>query len=371
MSDSSPATPTREKPKLADEKTPLVRNCWYVAALSAEVTRELKERTIADDTIVLYRASDRRAVALQNRCAHRSFPLSKGYLEGDSVVCGYHGLTYDPSGMCVRAPMLKAAPTYVRVQSYPVVERAPLVWIWMGDPKAADEALIPEHGWLNDSGWKSVGGYYHVGANYVPLHENLLDLTHFTYLHADNIGTPEYVSAPFEVSTEGNRVRILRKVDNAAPPPIYGVPMKLEGKRVNRVSDSWFMSPAFHVAFASIKNLEASPGERTDFRVNILHLLTPETQDTVHYFWFISRDFAFDEPAAGKWLKDSAMKAFQEDKDALEWISELVRRERQRQFTETSFASDRAGLAMRKAIQAFADAEARRSIPISTSSAAA
>jgi vanillate O-demethylase monooxygenase subunit len=199
-----------------------------------------------------------------------------------------------------------------------------------------------------------------VDANYVPLHENLLDLTHFTYLHADNIGTPEYVSAPFDVSAEANKIRIVRRVDNAAPPPIYAVPMKLEGKRVNRVSDSWFMTPAFHVAFASIQNLEAADGERSDYHVNILHLLTPESQDTVHYFWFISRDFAFDDPSAGKWLKDSAMKAFQEDKDALEWIAALVRRESGRQFTEASFASDRAGLAMRKAILALADAEGRK-----------
>jgi vanillate O-demethylase monooxygenase subunit len=256
--------------------------------------------------------------------------------------------------------MLKTVPGYVRVQSYPVVERAPLVWIWMGDAATADPALIPEHGWLGDAAWKSVGGYYHVGANYVPLHENLLDLTHFTYLHADNIGTPDYVSAPFEVATEGTKVRIVRKVDNAAPPPIYGVPMKLEGKRVNRVSDSWFMSPAFHVAFASIRNLEAQSGERTDYRVNILHLLTPETGDSVHYFWFISRDFALDDPAAGKWLKDSATKAFEEDKDALEWIAALVRKEEHRPFTEASFTSDRAGLAMRKVIQALADGEANR-----------
>lgn len=36
------------------------------------------------------------------------------------------------------------------------------------------------------------------------------------------------------------------------------------------------------------------------------------------------------------------MNAFQEDKDALEWISALVRRETRRQFAEASFAGDRA-----------------------------
>jgi len=357
MSEAVTAAPVREQQKYADEGTPPVRNCWYVAALSDEISRELRERTILQDVIVMYRAADGRPVALQNRCAHRSFPLSKGYLEGDRVVCGYHGLTYDPSGVCVRAPMLKTAPTYVRIQSYPVIERAPLVWIWMGDLKRADPSLIPEHGWLADAGWRSVGGYYHVVSNYVPLHENLLDLPHFSFLHADNIGTPEYAAAPFDVSAEGNKVRIVRRVDNAAAPPIYAVPMKLEGKRVNRVSDSWFMTPALHVAFASIRNLDAASGERVDYRVNILHLLTPETQQSVHYFWFMSRDFALDDPSAGKWLKDSAVKAFQEDKDALEWICALVRQESGRPFTESSFASDRAGLAMRKAILALANAE--------------
>ena len=47
------------------------------------------------------------------------------------------------------------------------------------------------------------------------MHENLLDLTHFGYLHAGNIGTPEWVNSPFEVSVKGDRVRVVRQLDNA------------------------------------------------------------------------------------------------------------------------------------------------------------
>lgn len=92
--------------KIADYTTPLVRNCWYVAALADEVTRELKERTLLGKTLLMYRTLVGAPVFMQNRCAHRSFPLSKGRLDGDRVVCGYHGMEYNPQGQCVFMPSL-------------------------------------------------------------------------------------------------------------------------------------------------------------------------------------------------------------------------------------------------------------------------
>ena len=75
--------------QLANHTTALIRNCWYVAALGSEITRALKERTLLDTTVLMYRKQDGSAVIMNNRCIHRSFPLSKGRLDGDNVVCGY------------------------------------------------------------------------------------------------------------------------------------------------------------------------------------------------------------------------------------------------------------------------------------------
>ncbi len=75
---------------LADIHTPLVFNQWYVAGLAEEFSRELRERFILDRSLVFYRKQDGTPVALQNRCAHRSYPLHASHLEGDNIRCGYH-----------------------------------------------------------------------------------------------------------------------------------------------------------------------------------------------------------------------------------------------------------------------------------------
>jgi phenylpropionate dioxygenase-like ring-hydroxylating dioxygenase large terminal subunit len=72
-----------------------VRNQWYVAAYADEVGEELFARTVLGEPLVLFRAEDGSPVALADRCVHRRFPLSQSRREGDTIVCGYHGFTYD------------------------------------------------------------------------------------------------------------------------------------------------------------------------------------------------------------------------------------------------------------------------------------
>src|SRR5258708_24884636 len=78
-------------------------DCWYVAATSDEVGSGLFGRKLLDRPVVLYRLESGEVVALEDRCAHRRYPLSKGRLEGDLLVCGYHGLRYDTAGARVGA----------------------------------------------------------------------------------------------------------------------------------------------------------------------------------------------------------------------------------------------------------------------------
>ncbi|HEY0359512.1 MAG TPA: Rieske 2Fe-2S domain-containing protein, partial [Mycobacteriales bacterium] len=82
--------------------TTFVRDQWYVAAYTHEVGREeILGRTILGEPIAFYRTEGGEAVALADRCVHRRFPLSESRLDGDNVVCGYHGFTYDQAGSCV------------------------------------------------------------------------------------------------------------------------------------------------------------------------------------------------------------------------------------------------------------------------------
>ena len=84
--------------------TEFLRNCWYAAAWNHEVGPEPMARTFLDEPVVLYRTGDGTSVALEDRCCHRSLPLSLGRVMGDNLQCGYHGLTYAPDGACVEVP---------------------------------------------------------------------------------------------------------------------------------------------------------------------------------------------------------------------------------------------------------------------------
>jgi len=342
--------------QLANHVTPLIRNCWYVAALSSEITRELKERILLETTVLMYRKQDGSAVIMNNRCIHRSFPLSKGRLDGDNVVCGYHGMIYNPEGQCVGMPSLANPPTHARVQGYPVVERGPLVWIWMGDANLASEDKIPNLPWLEDSAWKSVGGEFTLQSNYVAMHENLLDQTHFAILHSDTVGTPDYARSELQVHADGDKVIINRALRNSPPPMIYANPMKLVGRAVDRFSDSRFDTPALHVAHAKIVNLEPQEGELNEYRVNITHLFTPQSQGSIHYWWFNTRDFALSDAEVDTYFKDASTKAYYEDVDALTWIQETYDRAGG-PVEELSFGPDRPGLMMRRNLLRLVNAE--------------
>jgi vanillate O-demethylase monooxygenase subunit len=341
--------------------TPLIRNCWYVAAFGAEIGRDMIDRRILGESVLLYRTLDGKAVALDNRCPHRSFPLSKGYLDGDNVVCGYHGLTYDPCGMCVKVPTMSHVPKKIHIRSYPLVERGPLLWIWPGAPDLADESRIPHYDDPTTPEWATASGYFHIDSSYVGLHENLLDLTHFNFLHRDlGIGNEEFLTSKLDVDVEGEQVRLsLRTLDAPAPDAFVKLLDLREGEHVDRITDFGFVSPGLCRSTALTRRLEADSdgGQRRDFQRQVLHFITPESQTSTHYFWFNMSDFGAQSPEAIEFLKTASERAFQQDKDALEWITELVADDIRHDFQEVSLPSDRGVLQMRRMLKKLADAE--------------
>lgn len=107
-----------------------LHNCWYVAAWNYEINAEtLLARTIINEPLVFFRKSDGSVAALQDRCCHRSAPLSIGRREGDALRCMYHGLKFDCSGKCIEIPGQDVIPPQACVRSFPVLERHSWVWV--------------------------------------------------------------------------------------------------------------------------------------------------------------------------------------------------------------------------------------------------
>ena len=362
-----PALPDRiraaalhQQSTLADANTPLVRNAWYVAALADEVTRQPLARRLLGVPVMLFRQLDGRPVALEDRCAHRSFPLSRGTIDGDTVVCGYHGARYAADGRCQQVPSQAQVPPGAVVRAFPLRQAGRLVWIWLGDAAAMATTALPQQPWMDAAqAWVASTERLHLKASYVRLHENLLDLTHLSFLHIHSFGTPDYASAPFDVALDeaAGRFAILRRVVPTRLPPLWAVPTGLDGVDAARIAESTFCAPGLHVVavkFYACSQPEASQPSRA---IRTAHIVTPESATSSHYFIQHARDFALDDAATTGFMHQQLRKAFQEDVDGLEAIEALLAQYPSQQ-PEISFQADRASLAMRRYLKRLAEAEA-------------
>jgi vanillate O-demethylase monooxygenase subunit len=175
-------------------------------------------RIICNERIVLYRDSEGRVAALEDFCPHRGAPLSLGRVKEGQLVCGYHGLVMGCDGTALAMPGQRVGP-FPSIRRYPAVERYGFVWLWSGDAAVADPAKIPHLAWAESPDWAYGGGLYHVKCDIRLMIDNLMDLTHETYVHADSIGQKEIDETPVRTKVEGDAVVTSRFMRTSAPPP--------------------------------------------------------------------------------------------------------------------------------------------------------
>jgi vanillate O-demethylase monooxygenase subunit len=294
-----------------------IRNAWYVGAWDHEIGRDLLRRIILGEPVVLFRRDDGKPVALEDRCCHRQAPLSLGKLIGNIVECGYHGLQFDTTGKCVKVPSQDLVPKSAKVKAYPVVERNHWIWIWMGDPAKADPALIEDFHWMDDPDWRFGGSSLHVEANYLLLVENLLDTTHLPFLHPESLGTDEFARSEFEVTREGDRIKVTRWLMNKPPAPFHKrMGGFADGVDVDRWQVATYAPPSFVKldVGSAIAGTGARQGDRSK-GMNMMNLnaITPETEKSAHYFWAQAYNFKLGEAWISDLVRSIVTKAFLQD----------------------------------------------------------
>ncbi|WOE32570.1 MULTISPECIES: aromatic ring-hydroxylating dioxygenase subunit alpha [unclassified Acinetobacter] len=332
---------------MANKDTPLILNEWYVAAFSQDIGRHLLARKILNKRVVMYRTLEGLAVALEDRCAHRSFPLSKSHLDGNDIICGYHGFKYNQAGDLINIPSQKQCPHGIGIQHYKLVEKGPLLWIWLGDQSLADESKIPSLAWLDHPEWACTSGYFFHPGNYVSMHENLMDLTHLTFLHAQTIGTPDYASAPYKTELKEGHYKLIREVVPTTLSKVWGETTGLANTHTAaRIATSEFLSPALHQVSVAFYDAALDQKQRTTYKIHTAHILTPETQNTMHYFIVHGRDFALEDQAIEDFMHEQLFAAFQEDVEGLGALEAVLDDQDQHHF-EISVASDSPAVATR------------------------
>lgn len=298
-----------------------LKNCWYAATWSRDLGEKPMARRFLGEPVVLYRQENGQPAALEDRCCHRAAPLSKGRCIGDYLECGYHGLQFDASGNCVHVPVQTKVPPDAMVRSYPVRERWNVIWIWMGDPEEADAAAIPNLSWLDDPGWVSAPGYFHLNGNYLLIVDNLLDLTHVTYVHKKTIaGDPAEGTVPVKTERLNDGVRVGRWMIDFMPPPLFQKAGGFTGN-VDRWQHVTWLPPSnvYLDVGCATTGTGAPQGDRSQgISIWSSHLITPETETSSHYHWCFSRDFRLEDEDMTRLLFEGARDTFLEDLEMIE-----------------------------------------------------
>jgi vanillate O-demethylase monooxygenase subunit len=337
-----------------------LRNAWYVAAFDDElVAGQMLARTLLAEPVVLFRNADGTAKALADRCAHRFVPLSTGSLVdgGAAVMCRYHGLRFDCSGACVHSPQ-GAAPKAAKVRSYPVIERDRLLWIWMGDATLADASQIPDYSVVTSAPeHATIRGYMPTACSWDLFIDNILDLSHVDYLHATTLGSGALSRTKAEVTEPAPRSVCISWVSSGeAAPPAFDMNLKRQGQPTDQWTDVTWTAPATMLLHAGA-TLQGEPRSAGAGTTN-LHIATPETATTVHYWYWSTRDFAVNAEANAH-IKPIVESVFRdEDKPMLEAQQRRIGKHDLWELKPVLLPADAGIVRVRRRLQALIDAEA-------------
>jgi phenylpropionate dioxygenase-like ring-hydroxylating dioxygenase large terminal subunit len=202
----------------------MFKNFWWPLEFSHEVSSKPKRVKALGQDFALYRTTDNRARVLSDLCVHRGAALSGGWVEGNCIVCPYHGWQYEPGGQCVKIPANPPGDPIskkARVDSYPVVERFGFVWAFLGDLPEAERPPLPKLPHYDNSNLKKIYGSYTWKVNYERALENSLDIAHAPFVHGGAFGNRDEPEVP-EYELEQDEWSAVTEV-TLKPPPAKGL----------------------------------------------------------------------------------------------------------------------------------------------------
>jgi phenylpropionate dioxygenase-like ring-hydroxylating dioxygenase large terminal subunit len=167
----------------------ILHHYWHAVARSRDVTEKPLAVKLLDHSVVLWR-SENSVVAFHDLCVHRGTPLSLGWVENGRIVCAYHGWQYGADGLCKRIPSIppgRGIPAKARAVVYHATEKYGLIWVCLKTP-VADIPEFPQE--IHDPSyrWDVYSSHGQWRANAARMIENLLDFSHFAWVHPGILG---------------------------------------------------------------------------------------------------------------------------------------------------------------------------------------
>jgi phenylpropionate dioxygenase-like ring-hydroxylating dioxygenase large terminal subunit len=325
--------------------TTVPTDCWYAVAAAADVDRHLLAVRVLETPVVLWRTEGGDVVALEDRCAHRAYPLSAGRLDGDTVRCGLCGFAYDTGGQCVDVPTQPRVPFGAHVAAYPVQERNGVVWVWLGEPGRARLHRVPELPWLSDAGWSTVGETVEVAAGALLLHENFADVTQVPFV-APEIAPAALASAPpLEVVVTETTVELRREFPPSALPDWQAAMLAGAGAGgdCTTAQRGYFLSPAVWVDHWDTSY------DGGVARLRFTQLVTPVDDVSSRLHWRVTRDFAVGDAGADARMQEMFADYYARVQVAMETAQATI--DRYGPGPEVNVAADVAALRVREIVR--------------------
>jgi vanillate O-demethylase monooxygenase subunit len=333
------------------------RNIWYPLTWSRDVERDLVSRRIVGLDVVLFRQMSGAITVMLDLCPHRLLPLSMGRLDGDRIECGYHGMTFDSSGRCVRIPGQAAPGANTLARTFPAAERLGMVWVWLGDADVADESLIfdlPQH---DMPGWRTTyGDALPIATHYLNLADNLCDPAHVSFVHTSTLGNAASEDIPIHHETTVDGIVVWRWIHDAPPIPLFAKYGNFAGH-----VDRWHYYHYHAPCIAVIDFGSAPAGEIADegargqgLQIFSTHFITPIDDNHCVQHWMHSRNFTIHDDDLSASMSADFRIAYDEDKVILEAIQ--AREDAYPDFRRNRIAIDAPALKMRRKVRAMIEA---------------
>ena len=186
---SEPATRSPSRHEGQDAGLPIPFG-WYAVACGADLAPgDVRPLYYFHEHLVLFRTDDGQAHVTAAFCPHLGAHIGYGgRVEGNAIICPFHGWRFDGEGVCVSVPYARAIPRRAAngpcLYSYPVEERNRMIWAWHHPrrvPPLFDLDDVPE---LADPDWSDPTRYeWEVDTPIQESGENAVDVAHFVAVH--------------------------------------------------------------------------------------------------------------------------------------------------------------------------------------------
>ncbi|HEX2915633.1 MAG TPA: aromatic ring-hydroxylating dioxygenase subunit alpha [Chloroflexia bacterium] len=163
-----------------------LRNRWYVMLSSDKLGGQPVGVKALGEKFVLWRDAQGKAHCFTDFCPHRGAPLSLGEVVNGELACGYHGIRFDGEGACTAVPAEgedSKLQKRLKMQAYPVQERAGLVWAYIGDVRLFPPSQLRLPPELESEDWSGFICNAHWKTNWLVALDNLADPMHAPFLH--------------------------------------------------------------------------------------------------------------------------------------------------------------------------------------------